>query len=288
MSPNMAELAEECLQTYKNGGDNMKRVMVLVLVLVLSLIVSGCGTKDKAVDAWSKIEERGSIILGLDDTFVPMGFRDNNGEFTGFDVELAREATKRMGLKIEFQPVDWNLKEQELDSGNIDLIWNGYSINEERKQKVNFTKPYLDNRQVIVVLSSSDINTKKDLNDRIVATQNSSSSLAAIESEGAIASFRNGEAILFDTYNEAFMDLEAGRVEAVVADEILARYYIAERGAEKYRALEDDFGDEEYGVGLRLGDKKLLENLNKALDEMKEDGTAKEISEKWFGENIIK
>ena len=264
----------------------MKRVMALVVAL--SSIVSGCGTKDKAIDAWSKIEERGSIILGLDDTFVPMGFRDNNGEFTGFDVELAREATKRMGLKIEFQPVDWNLKEQELDSGNIDLIWNGYSINEERKQKVNFTKPYLDNRQVIVVLSSSDINTKEDLNDRIVATQNSSSSLAAIESEGAIASFRNGEAILFDTYNEAFMDLEACRVEAVVADEILARYYIAERGAEKYRALEDDFGDEEYGVGLRLGDKKLLENLNKALDEMKEDGTAKEISEKWFGENIIK
>lgn len=267
----------------------MKKVIsIMILVLVLGLVVSGCKTEDNAVDAWSKIEERGSIIMGLDDTFVPMGFRNNNGEFTGFDVDLAREAVKRLGLKIEFQPMDWNLKEQELDSGNIDLIWNGYSINEERKKKVSFTKPYLDNRQVIVVLSESDINTKEDLNGRIVATQNSSSSLSAMEDEGAIEKFKNKEAILFDTYNEAFMDLEVKRVDAVVADQVLARYYIAERGSEKYRILEDDFGDEEYGVGLRLGDKVLLEKLNKVLDEMKEDGTAKEISKKWFGENIVK
>ncbi len=267
----------------------MKKVKVLmILVVALSLFASGCGSKDKTIDAWSKIEERGSIIVGLDDTFVPMGFRDNRGNLTGFDVDLAKEAAARMGIKLEFQPIDWNLKEQELDSGNIDLIWNGYTITEERLKKVNFTKLYLDNRQVIVVLSGSDINTKEDLKDRAVATQNSSSSLEALEKAGATADFNNGEAVLFDTYNEAFMDLEAGRVEAVVADEILARYYIAERGEEKYKVLGDDFGDEEYGVGVRLGDKTLLEKLNKALDEMKEDGTAKEISEKWFGENIIK
>lgn len=267
----------------------MKRVKVLmILAVVLSLILSGCGPKDKAVDAWSKIEERGSIIVGLDDTFVPMGFKDNSGNLTGFDVELAKEVGQRMGLKVEFQPVDWNLKEQELDSGNIDLIWNGYSISGERLKKVSFTKPYLDNRQVIVVSSSSDVNEKEDLKGRIVATQNSSSSLEALEKAEVISEFKNGEAILFDTYNEAFMDLEVGRVEAVVADEVLARYYIAERGVEKYKILLDDFGDEEYAVGLRLGDKVLLEKLNKVLDEMKEDGTAKAISEKWFGENIIK
>lgn len=267
----------------------MKKItMLMILVVSLTMVFSGCSKKDEVVDAWSKIEERGTVIVGLDDTFVPMGFRDNNGNLTGFDVELAIEAIKRMGLEVKFQPIDWNLKEKELESGNIDLIWNGYSINEERKQKVSFTKPYLDNRQVIVVPAESDINTKEDLKGRIVATQNSSSSLAAIEDEGVIADFKNGEAILFDTYNEAFMDLEAGRVEAVVADEILARYYIAERGEEKYRVLEDDFGDEEYGVGMRLGDKTLLEKLNKALDEMKDDKTAEAISEKWFGENIVK
>ena len=266
----------------------MKKSKVLIVLALLSIVISGCGSKDKTVDAWNKIEERGSIIVGLDDTFVPMGFRDNSGEFTGFDVEMAREAIRRIGSDIEFQPVDWNLKEQELDSGNIDMIWNGYSINDERKEKVNFTKPYLDNKQIIVALNESDINTKADLKGRIVATQNSSSSLAAIEAEGALPDFKNGEAILFDTYNEAFMDLEAKRVEAVVADAVLARYYIAERGEEKYKIVDGDFGDEEYGVGLRKSDKTLLEKLNKALDEMKADGTAEAISVKWFGENIIK
>ena len=266
----------------------MKKSKVLMILAVLSIVISGCGAKDKTVDAWSTIEERGSIIMGLDDTFVPMGFRDNSGEFTGFDVEMAREAAKRMEIDIQFQPLDWNLKEQELDSGNIDMIWNGYSINEERKEKVNFSKPYLDNKQIIVVLSEADMNSKEDLKGRIVSTQNSSSSLAAIEAEGAIPDFKNGEAILFDTYNEAFMDLEAGRVEAVVADQVLARYYMAERGEEKYKVLDGDFGDEEYGVGFRKGDKTLLEKLNKTLDEMKEDGTAAAISVKWFGENIIK
>lgn len=266
----------------------MKKSKVLIILALLSIVISGCGANDKTVDAWSTIEERGSIIVGLDDTFVPMGFRDNSGEFTGFDVEMAREAIKRIGTDIEFQPVDWNLKEQELDSGNIDMIWNGYSINDERKEKVNFTKPYLDNKQIIVALNESDINTKADLEGRIVATQNSSSSLAAIEAQGALPDFKNGEAILFDTYNEAFMDLEAKRVEAVVADAVLARYYMAERGEEKYKIASGDFGDEEYGVGLRKNDKTLLEKLNKALDEMKADGTAESISIKWFGENIIK
>ncbi len=203
-------------------------------------------------------------------------------------MELAREAVKRIGLEVKFQPIDWNLKETELNSGNIDLIWNGYTINDERKEKVNFTSPYLDNRQIIVVLSGSDIKDKASLKDRAVATQNSSSSLEAIKSEGADKTFKGGEPVLFDTYPDAFRDLEAGRVDAVVADEVLARYYIGQKGEEKYTVLSDDFGDEEYGVGVRKGDKILLEKLNAALDEMKKDGAAAAVSEKWFKENIVK
>ncbi len=268
----------------------MKRLKMLIALLVVSVVMVACGGNNasESEDTWTDLEEKGTIIMGLDDTFVPMGFRDNNGEMTGFDVELAREATSRMGLDIEFQAIDWNLKEQELDSGNIDMIWNGYSINDERKEKVNFTKAYLDNKQIIVALKDMDIETKDELEGRTVATQNASSSLTAIENAGALETFKDGEAILFDTYNEAFMDLEAGRVEAVVADAVLARYYMAERGEEKYKVLDGDFGDEEYGVGIRKGDETLLEKLNDALDEMKEDGFAAEISEKWFGENIIK
>lgn len=264
-----------------------KLLLVIISVFMLGSVLTGCGA-DKGKDAWATIEERGTIIVGLDDTFVPMGFRDSNGELTGFDVEMAKAAIEKMGFEVVFQPIDWNLKETELNSGNIDLIWNAYTINEERKAKVNFTSPYLDNTQAIVVLSGSDITNKEGLKDRAVATQNSSSGLAAIEAEGAKETFKDGEVVLFDTYNEAFMDLEAGRVDAVVADEVLAKYYISERGAEKYRILDEDFGDEEYGIGARKGDEKLLEELNKALDEMKADGTAATISEKWFGDNIVK
>ena len=267
----------------------MKRLNLLViLIMIIGVLGAGCSKKQEGVDAWSQIESRGTIIIGLDDTFVPMGFKDSNGNLTGFDVDLAKEAIKRLGLEAKFQPIDWNLKEQELNSGNIDLIWNGYTITEERLEKVNFTKPYLDNRQVIVTLSNSDINTKADLENRIVATQNSSSSLEALEKAGVIPSFKDGDIILFDTFNEAFMDLEAKRVDALVADEIMARYYIAERGEEKYKILDQDFGEEEYGIGVRKEDKTLLEKLNQALDEMKEDGTAKQISETWFGEDIVK
>jgi polar amino acid transport system substrate-binding protein len=272
------------------GGKLMKKSLFGVLLVLLSFtLLFGCtsGT-DESEDTWSDLEERGTIIVGFDDTFVPMGFKDGSGEIIGFDVDLAKEAISRLGLEAQFQPIDWNLKETELNSKNIDLIWNGYTITDERKEKVNFTKPYLDNRQVIVVLSASDIDAKSDLEGSIVAAQNASSALAAIQAEGAGETFDGGEPILFDTYNDAFMDLEAGRVHAVVADEILARYYIAERGEEKYKVLEEDFGDEEYGVGVRKSDATLLEKLNDALDEMKSDGSAEAISEKWFGENIIK
>lgn len=265
-----------------------KMKMITILGLVLSFIFTGCSKKEDAVDAWTRLEDRGSIIVGLDDTFVPMGFRDNNGNLTGFDVDMATEAVKRLGLELVLQPIDWNLKEQELDSGNIDLIWNGYSITKARQEKVNFTKVYLDNKQIIVTLADSDIDLKADLEARVVATQNSSSSLEAIEKSGELDKFKNGEAILFDTYNEAFMDLEAGRVDAVVADEVLARYYIAERGEEKYKVVDGDFGDEEYGVGVRKSDTTLLDKLNAVLDDMKKDGSAAKISEKWFGKNIVK
>jgi polar amino acid transport system substrate-binding protein len=218
-----------------------------------------------------------------------MGFKDNKGEIVGFDVDLAKEVGKRIDKDIKFQPIDWSMKETELNSGNIDLIWNGYTITDERKEKVSFTNPYLANRQVIITLSNSNINDKNGLKGKKIATQNGSSSVDAINKEPELLKlFDGGKAVLFETNNEALMDLEAGRVDGVVADEILARYYINQRGTEKYKVLEEDFGKEEYGIGARKQDKELLENINKALADMKKDGTSAKISEKWFGENIMK
>lgn len=268
----------------------MKKKTLVAVAIILSLgvsIISGCTKKDNAKE--EKGKEKNYLVLGLDDTFVPMGFKDDKGEITGFDVDLAKEVGKRIGKEIKFQPIDWSMKETELNSKNIDLIWNGYTITEERKEKVAFSKPYLENRQVIITLANSSINEKEDLKGKKVSAQSGSSSVDAMNKEpDLVKSFNGGKPVLFETNNEALMDLEAGRVDAVVADEILARYYMKQRGESKYKVLTEDFGKEEYGIGIRKDDKELLEKVNKALEDMKKDGTSKAISEKWFGEDIVK
>jgi len=269
----------------------MKKILVIALLLMMSLgVLAGCeDNKETSGDSFSDIKERGYIVMGLDDTFAPMGFRDDSGEIVGFDVDLAKEAFGKMGLELKLQPIDWSMKETELNSGNIDLIWNGYTITEERQEKVVFTNPYLSNRQVIITLKESGINSKEDLKDKKVAAQMGSSSVDAINNfPDIVSSFDGGEPIVFDTNNEAFMDLEAGRVDAVVADEILARYYISKRGKEKFNVADEDFGKEEYGIGLRKEDKEFLKELNSTLDELKKSNKGQEISRKWFGENILK
>jgi polar amino acid transport system substrate-binding protein len=260
-----------------------KNIIALGIVSITAFGVAGCSSKTKNTTAKDK------LVLGFDDTFVPMGFKDDKGEVVGFDIDLAKEVSKKIGKEITFQPIDWSMKETELNSGKIDLIWNGYTITKEREEKVSFTRPYLDNRQVIITLADSKINSKADLKGAKVGAQNQSSAVDAINKEAELLkSFKDGKIYTFETNNDALMDLEAKRIDAVVADEILVRYYISKKGADKYKILKDDFGSETYGVGMRKDDKALLEQVNKAFDDMKKDGTAKKISEKWFGEDIFK
>lgn len=255
----------------------------LAVLSILSFTLVSCGEKKS-----EKTLDKDKLVLGFDDTFVPMGFKDENGEYTGFDIELAKEIGEKLGKEIVFQPIDWSMKETELSNGNIDFIWNGYSITEERKEKVEFSTPYLNNRQVIITLADSKINSKEDLAGAVVGAQNQSSAVDAIEADGdIITTFKDGKVVTFDTNNEALMDLEAGRLDAVVADEILAKYYTNQRGADKYKVLKEDFGSEAYAVGMRKDDKELVEAFNKAFKEVVNEGKAGEISEKWFGEDII-
>lgn len=261
----------------------MKKRMVslLIAISVLFLLVA-CSKEVAEEDSWEELKER-PLVVGMDDTFAPMGFRDKEGNMVGFDVDLAKEVFARLDLDYELQAIDWSMKETELNSGKIDMIWNGYSITEKRKEQVNFSKAYLENKQVIVTLEGRDIYRKKDLRDKKVAVQNGSSTLDAINREPKMVdSFDGGEPILFDTNHEAFWDMEAGRSDAVVADEVLAKYYIKQKNAKDYRILEEDFGREEYGVGFRKSDKKLLEEVNKTLNHMKEDGSYDSIYKKWF------
>lgn len=237
--------------------------------------------------AASNVLDKDTLIIGLDDTFAPMGFKDEKGEIVGFDVDLAKAVAEKLGKKIEFQPIDWSMKETELKSGNIDFIWNGYSITDERKEQVAFGTPYLKNRQIIITLADSPINTKADLKDKVVGAQTGSTAVDAIETEPEVlATFKDGKPVTYETNNDVLMDLEAGRLDAVVADEIIVKYYISKKGAEKYKILDEDFGEEEYGVGMRKEDTALVEAFNKAYAELKQEGKLAEISKTWFGDDI--
>lgn len=265
-----------------------KQVSVLLMALAASVALLGCDKKEEAKQeapapapvAVSK------IVVGLDDNFPPMGFRDEKNELVGFDIDLAREAAKRLGAEVEFKPIDWNAKEAELNGKRVDVLWNGLTITEERKANIAFTAPYLENRQIIIVTADSKIKDKAGLAHKVIGVQEGSSAVEAIEKDAATAkSFKQLKK--FGDNVTALMDLSAGRLDALVVDEVVGRYYTAKKPGE-YVVLEDNFGTEEYGVGVRKDDNELLAKLQKAIDEMKQDGSAARISTQWFGKDIVK
>lgn len=263
------------------------KLLIAIAFVLLALV--GCsggdteGTDNEASNDTSS-EEKETIVIGIDDSFPPMGFRDENNEIVGFDIDLARAAGEKMGVEVEFQPIDWAAKESELNSGRIDLIWNGYTITDERKEKVLFTKPYLANSQVVAVLKDSDIQTFADLEGKPVGIQRMSSAVDALNKSEL--SDIIGELSEYGHNLDALQDLEIKRTEAVIIDEVVINYYMTKK-PDTFRILEEALAPEEFGVGVKKGNEELLEKLQAALDEMNEDGTAAEISEKWFGEDKV-
>ena len=270
------------------SGKTMKKLTsLLMLSLTAGALLSGCGNNDSAPAAQSAAAPAmpTKIVIGLDDNFPPMGFRNEKNELVGFDISMAQEATRRMGIEAEFKPIDWSAKEAELNGKRVDMLWNGLTITEERKKNIAFTSPYMENHQIIVVPKSSTIKTKAELATRVIGIQDGSSAIDAVQRDPIAASFK--ELKKFGDNVTALMDLSTGRLDAVVLDEVVGRYYTAKR-PDDYAVLEDNFGTEEYGVGLRKDDSALLAGLQKALDEMKADGSAARISTEWFGKDIIK
>lgn len=259
----------------------MKRyILKIALFLVaVSLLLSGC--ESKADKSWDKVKQKGEFVLGLDDTFPPMGFRDENNQIVGFDVDAAQEVCDRLGITLKLQPIDWSAKEQELNAGKIDCIWNGFTINEDRKKQVLFTEPYMDNRQVLVVMADSSYSTLADLEGKKLALQAGSSAMDALNSAKEFKD-KLGEVIELDENMMALMDLKNGGVDVVLMDEVVAAYNIQMQG-ENYRIIEEALGNEQYGVGFRKNDKQLMEKVQETLDAMVEDGTMAKISEKWMG-----
>lgn len=263
-----------------------KFVFLVIAIFTLGLLISGCGKKEQATDnSWKEIQQKGKFVLGLDDSFPPMGFKDDKGQIVGFDIDMAQEAAKRMGVKVELKPVQWDGVLLSLNNKDIDVIWNGLTITDKRKQQIAFSKVYLQNKQIIVTNNDSNIKTKKDLAGKKVGLQLGSSSETALNADTATAKSIK-EIKKYSDNTEALMDLKTGRIDAVVVDEVVGRYYISKKPGQ-YKVANEDFGKEDYGVGIRKSDVTFKNELDKTLDAMKADGTADKISQKWFGKNII-
>ena len=240
-------------------------------------------SSEKAEETTVAGTEGGTLIVGFDQDFPPMGFLGDNGEYTGFDLELAQEVAKRLGLEYKAQPIAWDAKDMELESGNIDCIWNGFTIT-GREDDYTWTEPYMANTQVFVVRNDSGIAGKDDLAGKVVECQADSSAEAALKEDPDLTS-TFGQLLTTADYNTAFMDLEQGSVDAIAMDVIVAGYQIKQRNAD-FTILDDSLSAEEYGVGFKKGNTELRDKVQATLEDMAKDGTMKEISEKWFGEDV--
>ena len=258
---------------------------ILMMALLLGPIVS-MQTPARAADG----EDDNTFIVGFDAEFPPYGYKDDNGEYVGFDLDLAQEVCDRNGWTLKKQPIEWNSKDMELNSGSISCIWNGFTMN-GREDDYTWTKPYVDNSQVVVVRKDSGITQLNDLSGKVVAVQADSSALAALTGEDAseenkalCETFKDLQQV--GDYNSAFMNLESGAVNAICMDIGVANYEIESRG-DKFMMLEDRLSSEEYGIGFKKGNTELRDKVQATLLDMLADGTFDEIAKKWGLEESI-
>lgn len=270
----------------------MKKMLVGFMTASAALLLAACSTNDsKSVvngDKWDTYVSEKSITIGFDNTFVPMGFENDKGENTGFDIDLANAVFAKYDIDVKWQPISWELKESELDSGNIDLIWNGYTMTEDRAKKVLFTDPYMLNEQVLVTKTNSGISSVSDMAGKILGAQAGSSGYDAFLDKPEILKdiVKDNDATLYDTFTQGFLDLENGRIDALLVDNVYANYFLTQKGElEKHHLISAGLESGDFGVGARKADKTLVEKINAAFTELYKEGKYQEISEKWFGED---
>ena len=274
---------------------NLKAVAA-AMAAVLTLGVAGCSSQSTSSTATSdnssavsaedqslkKVKDAGKLILGLDATFKPMGYTDENNEIVGFDIDVAEEVCKRLGVELVKQPINWDTLTTDLNVGKCDCVWNGLSINEERQEKMNLSEPYMKNAMVFVVKSDSTVEKMADLKGKKISVQNGSSAQTILES----CEIKDDITISpIATNVEALQQLELGVVDAVFLDEVVADYEIKNSG-KNYKKLAEGLEEEEYAIAFRKDDQALRDAVQKTLSEMKADGKLAEISTKWFGSDI--
>ncbi|RMC47395.1 amino acid ABC transporter substrate-binding protein [Lactobacillus sp. ESL0228] len=268
-----------------------KRFVTLILLFICSLILSACsgitiGQHTNSTDNWERIKKQGYITIGIDDTFVPIDFRLNNGQLVGYDVDLANAVFKLYGLKVNYQTIDWSMNTTELRNGTIDLIWNGFSKTPAREEKVSFSKTYLYGSQVLVALKKNKINRPQAMKNKTLGVQTGSSGYNDVMNYPTIFKnqIKNQTPILYDSFTNAFIDLTAHRIQGLLIDSTYANYYIShQKNPAQFTEVATPFSREEFAVGLRKNDHFLQKKINYALNKFSQDGTLKKINDKWFG-----
>lgn len=264
----------------------MKKTALVTLITATALMMlAGCsgasakGQADKTEAGAPAAGERKTFTVGFDAEFPPYGYMDDNGEYVGFDLELAQEVCNRKGWELKKQPIDWDAKDMELSSGAIDCIWNGFTI-QGREDAYTWSVPYVDNSQVFVVKNDGSIKTQADLSGKTVGVQKDSSALAALEGDAADLAATFDNIVQYADYNTGFMDLEAGAIDALAIDIGVANYQIANKG-EGYTILEEQLASEQYGIGFLKGNTELKDEVEAVLLEMADDGTVLKIAKEY-------
>ena len=266
-------------------------LMVIALTLPL-LVLGGCTSVTNRADhqdTWSRIQRRHKVIIGLDDSFVPMGFREKNGQLVGYDVDLARAVFKQYGIKADFQTIDWSMKETELKNGTIDLLWNGYSVTPQRQQKVAFSRVYLLNKQVLVTKKKDHIQNFAGMTGKSLGVQNGSTGMTMLDQYPRLLKDRikKRKPVLYDTFPNAFIDLNANRIQGILMDQVYANYYIQHQPDKDAYATysSPQMPADQFAVGMRKGDRTLRQKVNQGLGRMQKNGELRKINQKWFGSN---
>lgn len=264
--------------------------LAFTLLMIFSVVfITGCNdeqNKSDDVKGGLDLGKEGVFTVGLDDTFAPMGFRDDKGKLVGFDIDLATAVAKEMGLKIEFKPINWDAKDMELKSKNIDCIWNGMSQTPEREKAMSLSKKYLNNK--IILMTQKDdvvVENAADLAKYNIGTQADSSALEMLGKNEKYNDFKD-KITEYKSYDDAILDMKAGRIDVIAIDQVLGEYKNKNMG-EAMKSLEYNLGDDFYVIGFRKDDKELTKSVNEAIKTLIDNGEAAKISEKWFGKDIV-
>ena len=249
---------------------------IVIIALIGVIVFSIQGGEDR----------ENTLVLGMDDSFPPMGFRNENNELVGFDIDLATEVCNKLGMKLEVQTISWAAKEQELNSGNIDCIWNGFGYTEERNEAMTLSDVYVKDKSIFFVKNDTTYTSQEDLKGKKIGVQSGSVQERRISEDEFGKEI--GELVAYTDYLTALMDLETGNIDAVYMGAISGNYIVKSQNKE-FRTFESQgIGEEGKGmvIGFKKGNTELKDKIEKAIAELKAEGKVKEIAEKWFGEDL--